>query len=169
MEVKSKACYLALGSNLGDSEQMFEDCYALLEQTAGTVVQKSSNYWTEPEGLESDRPFLNACCLVHTKLSAKELLIVTQQIEKELGRKTKSSGSYESRLIDIDILTYGHEEWNEKELIIPHPEFHKRLFVLVPLQELTSVIEVSNNKFYLEELINKIDGITYPKRDLREI
>lgn len=163
------ACYLALGSNIGDSENTFEQCYTLLKEKAGVLIQKSNNYWTEPEGLESERPFLNACCLINTTLSAQELLFVTQEIEKELGRKTKSSGSYQSRIIDIDILTYGNQSINQNELIIPHPKMQERLFVLVPLLELTKEVRTTENTYNLQELINNIEGITYPNQDLREI
>lgn len=159
-------CFLALGSNIGDSISTFEQCYSLLNKKAGRILRTSRNYWTEPEGLESDRPFLNACCEIETDFTPKELLLITQEVEKELGRKTKSEGSYESRIIDIDIITYGNQQVKEVELEIPHPKYFERLFVLVPLQELTTSIEVNGILTNLEELINKIDGITHPKPDL---
>ena len=65
------------------------------------------------------------------------MLQVTQQIERQLGRTTKSSGGeYHDRVIDIDILLYGDLTIDEPDLKIPHPLMHERSFVMVPLKEI---------------------------------
>ena len=97
--------YLSLGSNLGDREDALHRAIALIEERIGTVQRVSSFIETEPWGFESEHPFLNAACMVQTTLSPEECLKETQQIERELGRKSKSrNGVYHDRPIDIDIL-----------------------------------------------------------------
>ena len=73
---------------------------------------------------------------IHTDLSALELLKATQRIEIEMGRLAKSGNTYQDRIIDIDIIAYHSEIENANELILPHPHFRKRNFVLYPLAEI---------------------------------
>ena len=89
---------------------------------------------TEPWGFQSENTFLNTAVAYETTLTPTELLAATQQVERTLGRTTKSIGGiYSDRPIDIDILLYGNETIATGELTIPHPLMHKRLFVLQPL------------------------------------
>ena len=135
--VKQENLYLSLGSNLGDREEMLHRAIALIEERIGTVQRVSSFIETEPWGFHSENPFLNAACLVCTALAPEQCLERTQQIERELGRKTKSQdGIYHDRIIDIDILLYGENVIEEPRLTIPHPLMHKRTFVLEPLAEI---------------------------------
>ncbi len=91
-------------------------------------------YETAPVGFISENYFINAACLVRTKLSPDELLHVTRTIEKEMGRKTKSvNRAYADRIIDIDILMFDDMVLTSDELILPHPYLHEREFVLLPL------------------------------------
>lgn len=77
------------------------------------------------------------CIAVQTTLSPLQLLDVTQQIERQLGRTTKSiNGNYSDRIIDIDILLYGDISIKSKRLTIPHPKMYERQFVMIPLSEI---------------------------------
>ena len=100
--------YLSLGSNLGDKEGNILRAYALIEQRIGHIVRKSSLHRTEPWRFESSNDFLNSAIAIETSLTPRELLTETQRIEREIGRtaKTSADGSYQDRLIDIDILIY---------------------------------------------------------------
>ena len=72
-----------------------------------------------------------------TSLSPREVLQATQDIERALGRTTKSiDGQYHDRLIDIDILLYDDLHVSEPDLVIPHPHMNERQFVMQPLSEI---------------------------------
>jgi 2-amino-4-hydroxy-6-hydroxymethyldihydropteridine diphosphokinase len=106
-------------------------------QTFGELINASSIIETEPFGFESETNFLNAVIEIKTDLSPRALLLNLQEIEKKLGRKSKSQNkNYSSRTIDLDILYYGKQILVSLELTIPHPEIFNRDFVLIPLQEI---------------------------------
>ena len=129
--------YLSLGSNLGDREDMLRRAITLIEERVGAVQRVSSFIETEPWGFESEHPFLNAAVMVQTTLSPIECLDRTQQIERELGRKSKSrDGKYHDRPIDIDLLLYGDQTVSTPRLTIPHPLVQERDFVMIPLREI---------------------------------
>ena len=135
--------YLSLGSNLGNRRQLLLDAIEKINKKVGNVVRQSSFYETKPWGFESENLFLNAAVKVTTKLSPTELLEVTQQIEREMGRRKKttlnsqlSTPNYADRPIDIDILLYDDLHVDLPELKIPHPLMQERDFVLVPLREI---------------------------------
>lgn len=131
--------YLSLGSNLGDREDALHRAIALIDERVGTVQRVSSFIETEPWGFESEHPFLNAACMVQTTLSPEECLKETQQIERELGRKSKSrNGVYHDRPIDIDLLLYGNLKLTTPTLTLPHPRMYERDFVMIPLREILS-------------------------------
>ena len=155
--------YLSLGSNLGDREQQLKQAIRFIDERIGEVVRQSSFIETEPWGFQSDHRFLNAaiCCL--TDKTPREVLQLTQQIERDLG-KTKAHAtrrapqpssltphpsslipqpsslspqpSYYDRPIDIDILLYDDWKVSEPDLKIPHPLMHQRDFVMIPLKEI---------------------------------
>lgn len=134
---KEEELYLSLGSNLGDREEMLHRAIALIEERIGTVQRVSSFIETEPWGFRSENPFLNAACLVRTALSPMQCLERTQQIERELGRRTKSKdGIYHDRPIDIDLLMYADLHLSTPTLTLPHPRMHERDFVMIPLREI---------------------------------
>lgn len=114
---------------------------ARLAERAGSISALSSLYVTAPWGFVSDHPFLNAAVALQTALSPHELLLLTQQIEKELGRTRKSDGEYHDRSIDIDILLYDSLVVNSPDLVIPHPLMHRRAFVLEPLSEIAPELQ----------------------------
>ena len=132
--------YLSLGSNLGDREQMLHRAIALIGERIGTVQRVSSFIETEPWGFQSEHPFLNAACLVLTRLSPEQCLDETQRIERELGRTKKSKGGvYHDRPIDIDLLLYGDLRVSTPRLTLPHPRMYERDFVMIPLREIMGI------------------------------
>lgn len=129
--------YLSLGSNLGQRQRNIQDAVEMINARAGRVVRLSPLHETLPWGFESDNTFLNAALCLHTKLSPLRLLDVTQEIEREMGRKEKSAaGVYHDRIIDIDILLYDDLHINTPRLTIPHPLMRQRDFVMTPLREI---------------------------------
>jgi 2-amino-4-hydroxy-6-hydroxymethyldihydropteridine diphosphokinase len=129
--------YLGLGTNLGDKVQHLNDAISRISERVGQVVCQSSFLETEPWGFESDHTFLNAVICCKTEKTPREVLLLTQQIEREMGRKKKSQAStYHDRPIDIDILLYDDLTVDESDLKIPHPLMHERDFVMMPLREI---------------------------------
>ena len=128
--------YFGLGSNLGERKELIEKAIALIGERIGTVTRQSSLIETEPWGFESSHKFLNGVILCETALTPREVLKGTQQIERELGRKKKTTLTYKDRPIDIDILLYDDLKVDEPYLKIPHPLMHQRDFVMIPLKEI---------------------------------
>lgn len=129
--------YFSLGSNLGNKAENINSAIELLSERAGKVLKVSSNYETEPDGFLSENSFVNIALSLDTPLDALALLEVCEQIEKELGRKTKSVNlNYSDRVIDIDILYFNNMQLATDRLTLPHPRMHKRSFVLEPLAEI---------------------------------
>lgn len=138
--------YLGLGSNLGDREANLRRAVRLIAERVGHVACLSSLTETEPWGFSSENAFLNGVVLCETASSPREVLRLTQQIERELGRKKKSTGGantaprYADRPIDIDILLYDDLTVDEPDLKIPHPLMWQRDFVVRPLREIESML-----------------------------
>ncbi len=125
--------FIGLGSNLGDKKKNLLQALQLLEAKA-RVRRVSSFYETEPVGLEQQDWFLNAVAEVETRLAPRELLSFLLGVEEALGRKRVVK--WGPRTIDLDLLFYGNQVIDEPGLQVPHPELHKRRFVLEPLAEL---------------------------------
>ena len=129
--------YLGLGTNLGDKAQNLKDAISRISDAVGRILRQSSFIETEPWGFESSNRFLNAVVLCETEKTPREVLLLTQQIERDMGRKQKSvSVGYVDRPIDIDILLYDDLTVDEPDLKIPHPLMHQRDFVMIPLEEI---------------------------------
>lgn len=127
--------YIGLGSNLGDRESFLESSIEKLNNcNAITVTKQSTIYETEPVGGPPQPNFLNAALEISTSLPPEELLSNLHEIEKYLGRERKSK--WGPRTIDLDILMYENSIIKNKNLEIPHPLMHTRLFVLQPLSEI---------------------------------
>lgn len=133
--------YLGLGSNLGDCRKNLERAIRMIGDKVGRVLRQSSFIETEPWGFESEHKFMNAVILCETMKTPREVLLLTQQIERDMGRKKKSvSGGYADRPIDIDILLYDDLTIDEPDLKIPHPLMYERDFVMIPLNEISKLI-----------------------------
>jgi len=149
---------LGLGTNLGDRASNILRAIQLIGERVGIVVRQSSLIETEPWGFESPNKFLNAVILCETERTPREVLRLTQKIERDMGRKKPIGGQspsathrtdgtvpkrrYQDRPIDIDILLYDDITVDEPDLKIPHPLMHERDFVMVPLNEIRH-IEIS--------------------------
>ncbi|MDI6742485.1 MAG: 2-amino-4-hydroxy-6-hydroxymethyldihydropteridine diphosphokinase [Smithella sp.] len=130
-------CFIGIGSNLGNSQKNCQRAVEFLSETKDIdLTSISSFYKTEPVGVKEQNDFTNAVVEIRTLLSADTLLCVLQDIEKRMGRERKEKGA--PRIIDLDLLFYGQHVIRETNMIIPHPELHKRRFVLEPLCEIAS-------------------------------
>lgn len=131
-----KSLYLGLGTNLGNKAENIKKAIIALSNKLGQFTALSSIYQSEPWGFESDNQFFNIVIEFKTDIKALDVLSITQAIEKEIGRLPKKGDSYESRIIDIDILLYEDIIVESKELTIPHQHMTNRRFVLEPLFEI---------------------------------
>ncbi|HRD54987.1 MAG TPA: 2-amino-4-hydroxy-6-hydroxymethyldihydropteridine diphosphokinase [Parachlamydiaceae bacterium] len=134
-----KKSYVGLGGNIGDSVSLLKQALKEISLLEGIEDLKvSSFYQTTPVSDLSQNSYINAVCSFMTSLPVFELLKKLQQIEENLGKVKKPKN--EPRPIDLDLLFFGDSCIKEKELQIPHPRWHERLFVLVPLSELTEEV-----------------------------
>ena len=127
--------YLSLGSNLGDRERNLTEAIRALEGV-GEVKAVSSFYETEPVDFADQAWFLNCALAMESAVSPERMMAELLRIERTLGReRTHSKGP---RTIDIDILLFGERIVDGPDLRIPHPEMHRRRFVLVPLADIAA-------------------------------
>lgn len=145
--------YLGLGTNMGDREKNLRDALASLNLLPGTKVTALSKvYETDPVGYTDQQDFLNIAAEVETTLNPENLLGACLGIEAGLGRvRTVKNGP---RIIDIDLLLYENEVYNNSTLILPHPRMKEREFVLRPLLD----IDFSNPLFDRKEAEKSLTG-----------
>jgi 2-amino-4-hydroxy-6-hydroxymethyldihydropteridine diphosphokinase len=130
----NKAC-LSLGTNRGDRFANLKNAANHLSSLAGKIIAVSSIYETPPWRMRDDTDFLNQVLLLETNHTAIQLMDILIQIETSMGR-VRTTGSYEPRIIDLDVLYFNDEIFNDEKLTIPHPLIHERRFVLEPLAEI---------------------------------
>ncbi|MGQ1889301.1 2-amino-4-hydroxy-6-hydroxymethyldihydropteridine diphosphokinase [Thermophagus sp. OGC60D27] len=126
---------LLVGGNQSGTREALQKALQAIDEEIGKVVYLSGLYTSPPWGFQHPNWFLNQALEIESTLRPQEILKKTQNIEKQLGRKKKTTTHYEGRLIDIDILFVENEIINCPELQIPHPRLHLRRFALLPLCE----------------------------------
>ncbi len=126
---------LSIGTNQGNRLTNIESCLQLIHHEVATVVKVSKVYETPSWGFESDA-FYNAAILIHTYDSAATVLLKILQIEQQMGRVRSETIGYQSRIIDIDIVSFDNEIITTEHLQIPHPLMQDRIFVLKPMLDL---------------------------------
>ena len=125
---------VGLGSNLKDRLGYLRQAAAFLAEVSDAQICSSSIYETEPVG-PSEYDFLNAVIQIETTLSPQDLLKKFKHFEHNHDRPTRYP-KWTPRTIDLDIITYNKLNIQQENLQIPHPEYHKRLFVLEPIREI---------------------------------
>ena len=142
--------YFGIGTNLGNREENLRKAVELLHERVGECIACSSVYRSAPQGFVSENEFANIVAVCQTIHSPEEVLLITQQIEREMGRTEKSvNGVYHDRVIDIDLLQARDDEANEaneairragERLMLPHPRMQERDFVMIPLREVEAIL-----------------------------
>ncbi len=136
-EVRGVIAFIGIGSNSGDPVYNCRQAFRRLSETPQVwLLRCSSLYRTEPVGPQDQPWFINAIAEIRTTLRPRQLFDALKSIERQMGRT--EGRRWGPRLIDLDLLLYGQEVVSEGELTVPHPELHRRRFVLVPLCELAS-------------------------------
>ena len=125
---------ILLGTNLGDRLLNLKKADLEIGQRVGLVLMRSMIYQTKPWGNTEQDDFLNQVLVIDSSKKANEILSALLEIELEMGRKRTKQ--WEPRIIDLDILYFGDEIIETKDLKIPHPFIQERRFTLIPLAEI---------------------------------
>lgn len=133
----TKNVYISIGSNKGEKFKNLQEALNDIYSNIGNVKKISKVYKSPSFGFEGNE-FFNACAILETNLTASKTMKELLKIEKRLGRVRKMKKGYEDRTIDLDIVFFEDEIIDTKSLSIPHPEMHKRQFVLKPLNDIAS-------------------------------
>ena len=135
MQVNAATAFLSLGSNLGNRMQMLHAALQLLHNRADVeVVNVSPVYQTAAWGKTAQPDFYNCAAQITTSLAPEALLDVLLATERALGRERLER--WGPRTIDIDLLFWGDVQLTTNRLVVPHPELHRRRFVLLPLADI---------------------------------
>ena len=123
--------FLSLGSNLGDRRQFLAEAVGSL---GSSVTAVSPVYETDPVGGPDQGRFLNVIVQLETDLSPRQLLAVCHRLESAAQRVRMQR--WGPRTLDVDIIWIDGVTVDEPDLVIPHPRWSERLFVLAPLADL---------------------------------
>ncbi len=152
---------LALGSNVGDKKENILKALKFLEANGVKKLKLSSFYETRPVIFENQPNFINAAGIFSSHLSPFKLLRLAKQIEKRMGRENKKDKG--PRIIDIDIIFYGRICLYSHNLVIPHPAYKERLFVLQPIEEIAPELVPVNETSTITQLVKQcIDKVSNP-------
>jgi 2-amino-4-hydroxy-6-hydroxymethyldihydropteridine diphosphokinase len=143
---------LSLGSNLGNRLENIQLTIKFIHQTIATVVKVSSLYETPSWGFDSE-PFYNCALVLQTSKNAEQILDEVLELETKLGRVRNNEEGYQSRVIDIDVITYNEEIIDTERLKVPHPHMQNRKFVLLPMRDLNLDWRHPILQKYLPELV----------------
>lgn len=138
-----RPAYIGLGSNLQGPARQLESAFEHLAALPETrLVARSSLYRSAPFGGIEQPDFVNAVASLLTRLTARELLVALQDIERRRGRE-RGGSRWGPRILDLDLLAYGNERISEVDLTVPHPGIVERNFVLLPLLEVAPHLSIA--------------------------
>ena len=139
--------FLSLGSNLGPGVALIGEAVDRL--AASGLVRVSGRaplYRTTPVGPVPQPDFTNSVISVGTALSPEQLMALCHGVERDMGRNRSQELRWGPRRIDIDLIAYGDETRDGPDLILPHPRFAERAFVLVPLNDLAPDVMIGGHR-----------------------
>jgi len=146
--------YVALGSNLGNKKENLLQAIELLKNHGVNILAVSSFLVTKPYGVTDQPDFLNGAIKLEYDKSPEELLEVLLAVEQEMGRvRLRHWGE---RIIDLDLLLFGQEVIETKNLVVPHKDMENREFVLAPLAEIAPQVVLPNRNETIEELLTNL-------------
>ena len=147
--------FIGVGSNLADPLVQVRQALMELESIPGTrVTARSSLYRTSPVGYLEQPDFINAVASVQTTLKPQALLAALLAIENRHGRRRVMRNA--PRTLDLDLLLYGEEVFDQDGLTLPHPRLHERAFVLAPLAEIAPDATVPG-RGRVQDLLARVD------------
>jgi 2-amino-4-hydroxy-6-hydroxymethyldihydropteridine diphosphokinase len=135
--MSAEEVFIAIGSNIGDSETIVEEAFAQLGKIKDSkLTGKSSLYRTEPVSDIPQDDYINAAAKLDTDLEPMALLLELQAIEHAYYRQRDPEQRWAPRTLDLDIILFGDRVIADSHLTVPHCEFANRMFVLRPLLEI---------------------------------
>jgi 2-amino-4-hydroxy-6-hydroxymethyldihydropteridine diphosphokinase len=147
---------IALGSNLGDSLTILPQALTHLVEKYGLHLLTHSHWYRTPPLGPPQPDFINGCALLAMTHSPTDLLQILLATEADFGRIRK--GKWQPRTLDLDIIFYGNERIHTPQLTIPHPEYHRRAFVLLPLAEIAPDWCDPQTGVTVKALAQQVDG-----------
>ncbi len=139
--IEATQAWVALGSNLGEREQLLQSSLRAMDGIPGTQVERVSDFFeTVAVGPGIQGKYLNAAVALRTTLTPRRLLESLLNIEAMHGRRRHATVRWEARTLDLDLLMYGTATIREPGLCVPHPRMHQRFFVLEPLAQIAPEI-----------------------------
>ncbi|TVQ64628.1 MAG: 2-amino-4-hydroxy-6-hydroxymethyldihydropteridine diphosphokinase [Balneolaceae bacterium] len=156
---------IAVGSNLGDRLEAIRKAGSFLAGLSRSEIQKASIYESEPIG-NAQFPFLNSAARIRTVLSPEELLNELKGFEHLAGRE-KNPVRWGPRILDLDIIRYGDLQQKTLRLTLPHPEYFKRAFVLLPMMEIDAGWIDPELNLSLPQLLDSLPESDIQKTDHR--
>ena len=157
-----KLCYLGLGGNisneLGTPVQHLLQAVTTLQKSPEIFnVKMSSIYRSKAFGVTDQPDFYNAVVSIKTTLDPLALLDICQQLEQSAGRvRLRHWGE---RSLDVDVLLYGDENFQDERLTVPHAGLLERNFVVIPLLELNPDLIVNGQKLQALTVANDWEGL----------
>lgn len=159
----SQKVYVGMGGNIGDTVTVLNQ--ALREFAGSGQIRDlacSNFYRTSPVGSVPQDPYVNAVCAFNTALPLCDLIGMMRGIEAKLGKVPKLKDH--PRAIDLDLLFYGEECVRSKDITVPHSCWLQRLFVLIPLSDVTDEVRFRDGQgvlrcFVIEDLLKHFDNV----------
>lgn len=143
---------ISIGGNIGNVILSFDKALSQLQDAGLKEIKKSYCYYNKPVGCVPNTPFFYNCAISGYWFDTPmALLNICQDIEENLGR-SKEHKKNSSRTVDLDIVIFGSQIINMSNLKVPHPKVHKRLFVILPLND----IEPEMNLPHLNKTIQEV-------------
>jgi 2-amino-4-hydroxy-6-hydroxymethyldihydropteridine diphosphokinase len=138
-----RRAWVGLGANLKDPAAQVREALQLIGARPGIrIVATSQLYRSAPLPGTGEQPdYCNAVCAVDTELGPDRLLAHLHDVERRMGRE-RPPQRWAPRLIDLDLLHYERVKMKTSRITLPHPELHKRNFVVVPLAEIAPDLEL---------------------------
>jgi len=149
---------IGLGGNIGAVLENLNRAIAVLDNTPGIAVSRCSS-WYQSHPVGPPQPdFINGCALLDVTLSPPALLNSLLAIEQQFGRIRQQR--WGPRTLDLDLIFYDNQRLTLANLQIPHPQFHLRPFVLVPLGEIVPQWLDPVSGLAVRDLLKSVDGST---------
>ncbi len=156
------SCYVALGSNMGNSKAYLQKAIEDLELHHQIHELKVSHFYqSKPHGPQDQPDYLNAAVVFNTDLEPEALLDLLQKTENDNDRVREGIVRWGARTLDLDLLFYADKTINTKRLTVPHPRICERAFVLFPLRDLLGVKMASSLKInQTTSILDCIDALS---------